>query len=109
MMSRKMLLAILATALATSLAPSIASAGDAVPTFVPMSAWQVDATITATDVSAARRRYHAHRGGAAARNAFGSIADGPVYEAPVDALPSYGGGYPAFGYGVGDNSRNQTW
>jgi hypothetical protein len=109
MVSRKMLLANLAAALATFLAPSIACAGEAAPTLVPMSAWQGDAEIAATDISAARRRHHAYRGSAAARSAFGSIADGPVYEAPVDTLPSYGGGYAGFGYGVGDNSRNQSW
>ncbi len=51
-----------------------------------------------TDFSAARRRHYARR--SAPRDAFGSIGG------------AYGGGYSTsqgFGYGVGDNSRNQTW
>jgi hypothetical protein len=62
-------------------------------------------TSTMTDISAAHRRHCARRGNAAARAAYGSIIGGPVY----GYSSSGDGGYPGFGNGVGDNSRNRTW
>jgi hypothetical protein len=56
------------------------------------------AAISATDVSAARRRHHART---APREAFGSISGGSA----TYGAPSYQG----YGYGYGDNSHNQTW
>lgn len=54
----------------------------------------------ATDLSAARRRHHARR--TTTRDAFGSIGGGVTYGAPSSS-------YQGYGYGVGDNSHNQTW
>jgi hypothetical protein len=96
-------MSILASAAAAALtagAPTVAQAGTAAPV-QSVSALQ---TGVATDISAARRRHTAHRGSASARAAFGSIVDGPVY-----ASPSHGGGYPGFGYGYGDNSRQTSF
>jgi hypothetical protein len=56
------------------------------------------AAVTSTDISAARRTRQVRR--TSPRDAYGSYLGG-------------GGGvsqtYPRYGYGVGDNSRNQTW
>jgi hypothetical protein len=59
-----------------------------------------NAASTTTDISAAHRRHVAHRR-TSARAAYGSMIGGPVYEAPA-----YQGGYPGYGYGVGDNSNS---
>ena len=60
---------------------------------------------TMTDISSANRHHHVHHHHSAARAAYGSYIGGPVY-----GYPSYGGGgYADYGYGVGDNDRNQTW
>ncbi|MET0970926.1 MAG: hypothetical protein ABWY18_17140 [Tardiphaga sp.] len=50
----------------------------------------------ATDIGAARRQHRARS--ASPRNAYGSFSNG------AGATSS-----PGYGYGVGDNSRNQTW
>jgi hypothetical protein len=58
-----------------------------------------------TDISSANRHHVHHHHSAAARAAYGSYIGGPVY-----GSRSYGGGgYADYGYGVGDNDRNQTW
>lgn len=63
-----------------------------------------------TDFSAAKKKHTSRNNPNAA---YGSIADGPVYGGPVYTSPSYGNpsyGYSGgYGYGYGDNSRNQTW
>jgi uncharacterized membrane protein len=107
MISRKILFSFLAAVSVIAVAPSIATAGTA-------ARGDGLSVSSATDFSAARKRHHAYRGSASARNAFGSIGGGTVYGgslyggSPYEG-PSYGGGYSGFGYGVGDNSRNQTW
>ena len=53
---------------------------------------------TATDSSAAQRHHHAQR--SKLRNAYGAYVGGTEDRAP-SPLP--------YGYGVGDNARNQTW
>ena len=55
----------------------------------------------ATDISTARRVQR--RGHAAARVATPSVAP------PVRLLHSYASAPASYGYGIGDNSRNQTW
>jgi hypothetical protein len=56
------------------------------------------AAVTSTDISAARRTRQARR--TAPRDAYGSYVGGAGGVSPS---------YPGYGYGVGDNSRNQTW
>jgi hypothetical protein len=110
MISRKILFSFLAAVSVIAVAPSVATAG----TTARGDGLSVRTVSSATDFSAARKRHHAYRGSASARNAFGSIGGGTVYGgslyggSPYEG-PSYGGGYSGFGYGVGDNSRNQTW
>jgi predicted lipid-binding transport protein (Tim44 family) len=53
---------------------------------------------TSTDISAARRTRQARR--PSPRDAYGSYVGGAGAVSPS---------YPRYGYGVGDNSRNQTW
>jgi len=107
MLTRKMLLAFLAAASLTALAPSVGTASEAKFVHGLRSVRQDASMAAATDISAARRRHHAYHS-AAVRNAFGSIGR-PVYDTPSYEVPSYGGGSAGFGYGVGDNSQNQTW
>ncbi len=92
----RILLALAAALALTAAIPSIVHASPAKQT-------QAVAAGSVTDFSSAARRHRhvAHR--AHFRNAYGAIP-GPVYEAP-----SYGTGYQGYGYGYGDNSRNQTW
>jgi hypothetical protein len=55
----------------------------------------------ATDISAARRvQRHVH---APARVTIPSVAP------PVRSMDSYASAPTSYGYGIGDNSRNQTW
>jgi hypothetical protein len=98
--------AIVATMALIAVAPSVATAAVATPAGNVSAAQQVSyKTSTATDISAARRRHYAGRGSVGFRRAFGSIiGGGPVY------APSFrsNGGYPGYGYGIGDNNRNRT-
>ena len=55
----------------------------------------------ATDVSSARR-LHTHHSRTAARAAYGSLIERPVYGYPA----YHDGGYPGYGYGIGDNSNS---
>jgi hypothetical protein len=80
--------------------PSGASAG----TVTRHAAHHVRHSASATtDISASRRRHTAHHRSTAARAAYGSVIDGPVYGYPA---PAYQGGYPGYGYGIGDNSNS---
>jgi hypothetical protein len=58
------------------------------------------ATAVPTDISAARRQHHARA--RSPRDAYGSYVGGAGGAAPQTSSGSYG-------YGYGDNSRNQTW
>ena len=79
---------------------AVATAAMAAPVrSTPVTREVSKATSAATDISAARRRHIARRGSAAAWGAFGRIGGGGVYR-----IPSYGGSYPGFGYGIHDNS-----
>jgi hypothetical protein len=89
-------LALIAAVITTVAMPSATMAATAAPSQELSVAYR--ATL-ATDLSAARRRHHARR--TTLRDAFGSIGGGSV----TYGAPSYQG----YGYGVGDNSRNQTW
>jgi hypothetical protein len=108
MISRTIMFSLLAAVSVIVAVPSVATAGTTARDHAVSVAHAVGG---ATDFSAARKRHHAYRGSASARNAFGSIVGDTVYGgslyggAPYQG-PSYGGG---FGYGVGDNSQNQTW
>jgi hypothetical protein len=97
--------AIVAAMALIAVAPSVATPATATPARSVPAAQQVSyKTSTATDISAARRRHYARRGGVGFRRAFGSIiGGGPVF-------PSFHsqGGYPGYGYGIGDNNRNRT-
>lgn len=55
--------------------------------------------VTSTDIGAARRHRQVRQ--TSPRDAYGSYVSG----AGGVATPSY----PGYGYGVGDNSRGQTW
>jgi hypothetical protein len=112
--SRQVLFSFPAAMSAMAVAPSVATAAAAAPADRVSIVRDAGNATGATDVSGARKRHHAYRGSAAARNAFGSIVGDTVYGgtlyggSPYEA-PSYRGGYPGYGYGIGDNSRNQTW
>jgi hypothetical protein len=99
----KTVAAIVAAMTLIVVAPSVAMAGTAARSV--SAAQQISNRAgTMTDISAAQRRHHAHRGTAAARAAYGSIYGGPAY-----GYPAYrDGGYPGYGYGVGDNSHSYT-
>lgn len=107
MISRTNMFSLLAAVSVIATLPSVATAGTTRNHAVSVA----HAIGGATDFSAARKRHHVYRGSAAARNAFGSIVGDTVHGgslyggAPYEG-PSYGGGY---GYGIGDNSQNQTW
>ena len=90
-------IAAVATAVALiALAPSGAAAGTA--------ARQISHGGSATTDISAARRHHAHHSRTAARAAYGSFVDRPVY-----GYPAYrDGGYPGYGYGIGDNSNSYT-
>jgi hypothetical protein len=111
MISRTIMFSLLAVVSVIATVPSAATAGTTARDHAVSFA---NAVSHATDFSAARKRRHAYRGSAAARNAFGSIVGDTVYGgslyggSPYEG-PFYGGGYPGYGYGIGDNSRNQTW
>lgn len=74
--------------------------GMATPSFAAETASGVSAVhqAAATDISAARRQHRARH--ASPRDAYGSYVGGASGVAPQSQN---------FGYGVGDNSRNQTW
>jgi hypothetical protein len=98
--------AIVAAIALIAVAPSVTTAATAAPAGSVSAAQQVSyKTSTATDISAAHRRHYARRGSVGFRRAFGSIIGG----GPVD-VPSFRshGGYPGYGYGIGDNNRNRT-
>jgi len=104
--SHHRLLLALAAALALIAAiPSLAHAAPAPAKAAPAKSVVVKhayAQSMPTDFSSAARRHHQHyvvRN--SVRNAYGAFVGGPVF-----AAPSYSSG---FGYGYGDNSRNQTW
>ena len=82
----------LVAALALSATPA-SSAGTA-----SGSTLSIAQAATSTDISAARRHRQARR--SASRNAFGSIGSSESFNSS---------GNTGFGYGVGDNSRGQTW
>ena len=90
-------LALVAAAAVWASAPSAAIAA-------PREATQMSpassATRAAIEAGAASKKHH-HARRSNARDAFGSMSGGAV----GPAAPSSGG----YGYGVGDNSRNQTW
>ena len=97
--SDKTVAAIVAAMTLIVVAPSVATAGTAARSV--SAAQQISNRAgTMTDISAAQRRHRARRGYAAARAAYGSIYGGSVY--------GYHGGYPGYGYGVGDNSHSYT-
>lgn len=56
------------------------------------------AAVTSTDISAARKNRQVRR--TSPRDAYGSYVGGAGGVSQT---------YPRYGYGVGDNSRNQTW
>lgn len=56
------------------------------------------AAVASTDISAARKTRQVRR--TSPRDAYGSYVGGAGGVSPS---------YPGYGYGVGDNSRNQTW
>jgi hypothetical protein len=88
--------ALIAAVITTAAMPSATMAATASPS---QELSVVHGATLATDLSAARRRHYARR--TTPRDAFGSIGGGSVtYEAPSHA---------GYGYGVGDNSHNQTW
>lgn len=60
------------------------------------------AAVASTDIGAARKTRQVRR--TSPRDAYGSYRDSYVGGAG-GVSPSY----PGYGYGVGDNSRNQTW
>jgi hypothetical protein len=62
------------------------------------------AAVTSTDISAARKNRQVRR--TSPRDAYGSYVGGGSY---VGAPGGVSQSYPGYGYGVGDNSRNQTW
>jgi hypothetical protein len=100
LLSNKTAPAIVAALALITVAPSIAPAAAVVTIRNGSTAQQIsNRTGAATDISAARRRHYAR-----IRNAFGSIIGRPVY------APHFygGGGYPGYGYGIGDNNRNRT-
>jgi hypothetical protein len=59
------------------------------------------AMVGSTDISAARRHHQAKH--ASPRNAYGSYAGGAGGFVPQSSNAG------SYGYGYGDNSRNQTW
>jgi hypothetical protein len=63
-----------------------------------------------TDFSAAKKKHYSRNNPNAA---YGSISGSPMYgERQIYSSPGYSGysGYSGgYGYGYGDNSRNQTW
>ena len=90
-----MVAAVAAAMALIALAPSGAEAGTA--------ARQIShGNSASTDISSARR-HHVHHS-RAARAAYGSFVGHPVYESPA----YHDGGYPGYGYGVGDNSNSYT-
>ncbi len=92
----RILLALAAALMLTAAIPSIVRAS-------PVKETHAIVNSSVTDFSSAARHHRHLARRAHVRNAYGAIL-GPVYEAP-----SYGSGYQGYGYGYGDNSRNQTW
>lgn len=88
-------LSLRASALALLLAVTMSHGGEAI---AASRAPSLTSGHTATDSSAAQRHHHAQRN--KLRNAYGAYVGGADDRAP-SPLP--------YGYGVGDNARNQTW
>jgi hypothetical protein len=102
-LNRTAISAVVATAALMVAAPSGAMAGTAARNGTAAHHIR-NATSTTTDISAARRRHTAHRGTAAARAAYGSVIEEPVY----GGYPAYQGGGGGYGYGYGDNSNSYS-
>jgi hypothetical protein len=94
--SRNTIAAVAGAMALIALAPSGAAAGTA--------ARQISHGSSATTDISSARRHHAHHSRSAARAAYGSFVERPVYGYPA----YHDGGYPGYGYGVGDNSNNYT-
>lgn len=73
--------------------PAVAASAPAYPQSI-----SAPAAVTSTDISAARKNRQVRR--ASPRDAYGSYVGG---------AGGVSQSYPGYGYGVGDNSRNQTW
>ncbi|MGM4928373.1 hypothetical protein [Tardiphaga sp. 619_E2_N8_5] len=71
--------------------PAVAASAPAYPQSI-----SAPAAVTSTDISAARKNRQVRR--TSPRDAYGSYVGAPGAQS-----------YPGYGYGVGDNSRNQTW
>ncbi|MGM4922838.1 hypothetical protein AB8A31_08020 [Tardiphaga sp. 804_B3_N1_9] len=79
--------------------PAVAASAPAYPRWI-----SAPAAVTSTDISAARKTRQVRR--ASPRAAYGSYVGGDSY---VGGAGGVSQSYPGYGYGVGDNSRNQTW
>ncbi|MGM4891411.1 hypothetical protein [Tardiphaga sp. 839_C3_N1_4] len=73
--------------------PAVAASASVYPQWIG-----APAAVTSTDISAARKNRQVRR--TFPRDAYGSY---------VGAPGGVSQSYPGYGYGVGDNSRNQTW
>ncbi|MDR6660450.1 hypothetical protein AB7828_08730 [Tardiphaga sp. 215_C5_N2_1] len=108
MSTKKLTLAsiIRASGLATLVGIAISGAQPAVAASAPAYPQSIRAPIAvaSTDISAARKNRQVRR--ASPRDAYGSYLGGGSY---VGGGGGVSQSYPGYGYGVGDNSRNQTW
>jgi hypothetical protein len=108
MSTKKLTLAsiIRASGLATLVGIAIGGAQPAVAASAPAYPQSISAPIAvaSTDISAARKNRQVRR--ASRRDAYGSYLGGGSY---VGGGGGVSQSYPGYGYGVGDNSRNQTW
>jgi hypothetical protein len=94
--SRNTIAAVAVAMALIALAPSGAEAG--------LAARQISHGSSATTDISSARRHHAHHSRTATRAAYGSFIDRPVYGYPA----YHDGGYPGYGYGIGDNSNSYT-
>ena len=95
-----------ASGLASLVVIAVGAAQPAVAASAPayLQSINASAVVTSTDISAARKNRQVRR--ASRRDAYGSYLGGGSY---VGGGGGVSQSYPGYGYGVGDNSRNQTW